>query len=360
MGSSGDPTPSVEIFKQLALTCEEIEVAVRSGQNVDIEAYVARFPSEYQELIRPELQEVLAELRVPSGLRASYQPDGGYEALHEYSVLDQIAQGGMGRILVAWDEKFSRQVALKEIQPDSADDQRYQKRFLQESLITARLEHPGILPIYSLGVNSDDQPFYTMRLVSGENSKTLTQAIKELHQHSLDKSAWALLRRRLLRQLIDVCNTVAYAHSQGVCHRDLKPANILIGPFGETLVVDWGLAKFYKDPNPLPKSRGAGLFKKSSDASIDDSSSPPLSRTHSDGAGTRGYVAPECYREEPIVDWPRLDVYSLGAILYCILTGQSPGGESKTSSVEKLGKYPFPTPRRINPDVPKALGKKYL
>lgn len=93
MGSSSDPTPSVEIFKQLALTCEEIEVAVRSGQNVDLEAYVARFPSEYQELIRPELQEVLEELRVPSALRASYQPDGGYEALHEYSVLDQIAQG---------------------------------------------------------------------------------------------------------------------------------------------------------------------------------------------------------------------------------------------------------------------------
>jgi tetratricopeptide (TPR) repeat protein len=194
-----------------------------------------------------------------------------------------------------------------------------------------------------------------MQLVSGQNAKTLTQAIRELHENSLDMQSATLLRRQLLGRLIDVCNTVAYAHSQGVCHRDLKPANILIGPFGETLVVDWGLAKFYKDPNPIPKSRGAGLFKKSSDASIDDSSSPPLSRTHSDGVGTRGYVAPECYREEPIVDWPRLDVYSLGAILYCILTGQSPGGESKTSSVAKISKYQFPTPRRINPDVPKAL-----
>ncbi|MFM7976548.1 MAG: protein kinase domain-containing protein, partial [Pirellula sp.] len=241
MGSSDDPTPSVEIFKQLALTCEEIEVAVRSGQNVDLETYVASFPLEYQDLIRPELEEVLAELRVPTGKKTSYPPDAGYEALHEYSVLDQIAQGGMGRVLIAWDERFSRQVALKEIHPHSADDQRYRKRFLQESLITARLEHPGILPIYSLGVNSDDQPFYTMRLVSGQNAKTLRQAIRELHENSLDISldmqSATLLRRQLLGRLIDVCNTVAYAHSQGVCHRDLKPANILLGPFGETLVV---------------------------------------------------------------------------------------------------------------------------
>ena len=168
MGSSDDPTPSVDIFKQLALTCEEIEVAVRSGQNVDLDTYVASFPLEYQDLIRPELEEVLAELRVPTGKKTSYPPDADYEALHEYSVLDQIAQGGMGRVLIAWDESFSRQVALKEIHPHSADDQRYQKRFLQESLITARLEHPGILPIYSLGVNSDDQPLHHAACIGTE------------------------------------------------------------------------------------------------------------------------------------------------------------------------------------------------
>ncbi|MFY7892771.1 MAG: hypothetical protein ACOVOJ_08770, partial [Pirellula sp.] len=111
MGLSDDPPPSVEIFKQLALTCEQIEAAVRSGQNVDLETYVASFPAEYQDIVRPELEDVLAELRIPIGKTISRDPDSGYEALHEYSVLDQLAQGGMGRVLVALDENFSRQVA---------------------------------------------------------------------------------------------------------------------------------------------------------------------------------------------------------------------------------------------------------
>ena len=351
----------IEIIKRFAATCDALEDAVRAGQGFDIEEMLLDFPIPYRDKYRSELIGIVEELKGSRDSKKSDRSEGTiYDSKCQYTEVAPLAQGGMGRVLVALDENFSRQVALKVIQPDSADDERYQKRFLQESLITARLEHPGILPIYSLGVNSDDQPFYTMRLVSGETAKTLTQAIKELHREAIDKQASNLLRRQLLRRLIDVCNTVAYAHSQGVCHRDLKPANILIGPFGETLVVDWGLAKFFKDPKSLPKPKAAGLFTKHSDASTEKSSSPPLSRTHSDGVGTRGYVAPESYRSESIVDWPRLDVYSLGAILYCILTSKSPGSESSGSLGERSGSYKLQRPRQIVRDIPKALEAVYL
>lgn len=346
----------IEVIKRFAATCDALEDAVREGQAYDIEEMLLYFPIAYRDKYRSELVGIVEELKCS---RDSKKPDRSegtiYDSTCHYTEVAPLAQGGMGRVLVAWDENFSRPVALKVIQPDSADDELYQKRFLQESLITARLEHPGILPIYSLGVNSDDQPFYTMRLISGENAKTLTQAIQELHCETIDKQASNLLRRQLLRRLIDVCNTVAYAHSQGVCHRDLNPTNILIGPFGETLVVDWGLAKFFKDPKSLPTPKTAWLSSKTTDASTGKSSSPPLSRTHSYGVGTRGYVAPESYRSESIVDWPRLDVYSLGAILYCILTSKSPGSESSGSLRERSGSYNLPTPQQLDRDIPKGL-----
>ena len=368
MTGSDDATPSVAIFKQLALSCEAIEIAVRAGQKVDVEVYVAEFPVAYQDLVRPELEEVLAELLVTGEKHQLHPPDSRYEALHGYSAVQLLAHGGMGRISVVWDEAFSRQVALKEIHPDRADDERYQKRFLQESLITARLEHPGILPIYSSGANSDDQPFYTMRLVTGENAKTLAQAIQELHQQGLETHASSLLYRQLLRRVIDVCNTISYAHSQGVCHRDLKPANILIGPFSETLVVDWGLAKNYHDALTLTKSEVVQLGSLGNNDEIDgNSKGAPSSRTQSDGVGTRGFVAPESYRQESIIDWPRLDVYSLGAILYCVLTGQSPGSDSSHASGKVSKKRgvedsdqardysQIVRPRRLKPSVSKAL-----
>lgn len=149
--------------------------------------------------------------------------------------------------------------------------------FLQESLVTARLEHPGILPIYNRGINSQERPFFTMRLVAGGNAKTLHQAIEEFDRTDPKSNDYQSNLRNLLRRLIDVCNTVAYAHSQGVCHRDLKPANILIGPFGETLVVDWGLAKTFqlngKSSNPNPESNANDSVNTQTGSPIE--SSPP-------------------------------------------------------------------------------------
>ena len=148
-----------------------------------------------------------------------------------------------------------------------------------------------------------------MRLVEGKDSKSLSQAIRDLHTELPGSEDYEVRLRQLLRRLVDVCNTVAYAHSKGVCHRDLKPKNILLGPFGETLVMDWGLAKVFHNQD-------------SSNSLADDrtfSPSSPTSSERSGALGTFGYTAPEIYGSEPIVHWPQVDVYSLGAILLRIL-----------------------------------------
>ena len=134
-------------------------------------------------------------------------------------------------------------MALKEIHDFHADRPDSRARFIREAEITGRLEHPGIVPVYGMGRNSDGRPFYAMRLIRGD---TLGDAIRRYHRHEPPASApveRALELRRLLGHFVTVCNTIAYAHSQGVLHRDLKPGNILLGPFGQTVVVDWGLAK---------------------------------------------------------------------------------------------------------------------
>lgn len=332
MDHSNESLPNVEIFKQLADSCEAIEVAFRSGQSLDIETLVAAFPAQFQHMVRTELHGVLFELESPDSASPLEDNDCTYDVFNDYTVVEPLAQGGMGQVSVAWDEELSRRVALKEIHPSSADDARYQRRFLQESIITARLEHPGILPIYSRGVNSDERPFYTMRLVAGGKAKTLDQAIQDFQSTksnlASDHASVVKAFRDLLGRLIDVCNTVGYAHSQGICHRDLKPANILIGPFGETLVVDWGLAKVFQGSDRFPSEPSVGRS--------------PMRDSVTEGIGTRGFVAPESFGQATIADWPRLDVYSLGAILYCILTNSAP--EEKQ-----------PSPRGIEPDVPKAL-----
>ena len=169
------------------------------------------------------------------------------------------ARGGIGMVFVALDSELHREVALKQIQPQHADDPDSRARFLIEAEVTGRLEHPGIVPVYGLGTNDQGRPFYAMRFVRGQSLK---EAIDSFHQAdsrgpAATRPSARLALRQLLRRFIDVCNAIAYAHSRGVIHRDLKPANILLGPYGETLVVDWGLAKVVgrDDPTPRPTAR---------------------------------------------------------------------------------------------------------
>ena len=161
-----------------------------------------------------------------------------------YRVIRPHARGGLGEVFLALDPELDRQVALKELQSFHADDPVSQSRFLREARVTGRLEHPGIVPVYGLGRHADGRPYYAMRLIEGE---TLKQAIERFHgkqgRAARNPASETWLSAGCLRRFIDACNAVAYAHSRGVVHRDMKPENIMLGRFGETLVVDWGVAK---------------------------------------------------------------------------------------------------------------------
>ncbi|MHB1560258.1 MAG: serine/threonine-protein kinase, partial [Isosphaeraceae bacterium] len=167
--------------------------------------------------------------------------------LDRFQIVRRHARGGLGEVFVAVDPELERRVALKELRDHHAHDPMSQARFLLEARLTGRLEHPGIVPVYGLGRYPDGRPYYAMRFIEGE---TLGLAIERFHRGEdapRDPARREIAFRRLLRSLIDACNAVAYAHSRGVIHRDLKPDNIMLGRFGETLVVDWGLAKMSAD-----------------------------------------------------------------------------------------------------------------
>jgi serine/threonine-protein kinase len=174
-----------------------------------------------------------------------------------FRILRSHAKGGLGEVFVAKDTELSREVALKEIQTKFADDESSRLRFLLEAEVTGGLEHPGIVPVYGLGRYEDGRPFYAMRFIKGDSlqaaadrfhvrakSNTTTgegEKRGDSPSHAVDFIG--LEFRKLLGRFVDVCQAIEYAHSRGVLHRDLKPGNVMLGKYGETLVVDWGLAK---------------------------------------------------------------------------------------------------------------------
>ena len=158
-----------------------------------------------------------------------------------FRILRPHARGGLGQVYVAYDEELNREVALKEIQGKHAAATETRTRFVLEAEITGGLEHPGIVPVYGLGQYDDGRPFYAMRFIKGDSLKDV---ISKYHDDSRrDPNERTLELRNLLGRLIDVCQAMQYAHARGILHRDLKPGNIMLGKYGETLVVDWGLAK---------------------------------------------------------------------------------------------------------------------
>ena len=177
-----------------------------------------------------------------------------------FRLLRPHARGGLGAVFVALDAELNREVALKQILDHHADDPTSRQRFLIEAEITGGLEHPGIVPVYGLGTYGSGRPYYAMRFIKGDSLK---EAIGLFHGEDTRKGGpgqRSLELRRLLGRFIDVCNAIEYAHSRGVLHRDIKPANIIVGKYGETLVVDWGLAKSLGrvEPGSAPEERTLG------------------------------------------------------------------------------------------------------
>ena len=174
---------------------------------------------------------------------ASYSVGSATSDGQRFRVLRPHARGGLGAVFVALDTELHREVALKQILDHHADDPTSRQRFLVEAEITGGLEHPGIVPVYGLGTYGDGRPYYAMRFIRGDSLK---EAMEHFHADAAlktDPGRRSLELRKLLRRFLDVCNAIDYAHSRGVLHRDIKPANVIVGRHGETLVVDWGLAK---------------------------------------------------------------------------------------------------------------------
>jgi WD40 repeat protein/serine/threonine protein kinase len=269
-----------------------------------------------------------------------------------FQVLRTYAEGGVGLVSVALDTELHREVALKGIRPELADDPRNRARFLQEAEITGRLEHPGVVPIYGLGADVMGRPFYAMRLVHGESLK---DAIEQFHGDARRASRpapdRALELRRLLTRFVTVCEVVAYAHSRGVIHRDLKPANILLGPYGETLVVDWGLAKAIGGDGPQAvESADVPVRPQSAPA---NGGSVTLAGTV---VGTPAYMSPEQAEGSVESSGPASDVYSLGATLYHLLVGRPPFWDSDPETIlGRVRRGELTPPRSANPAISPSL-----
>jgi serine/threonine-protein kinase len=269
----------------------------------------------------------------------SHLPEG-----HARYTLSRLhATGGIGRVWLAHDHRVGRDVALKELRPERAGNPVAWVRFLKEAQITGQLEHPGIVPIYEVGQRPDEEaPFYTMRFVRG---RTLAEAVAAFHQKRARGEAAPLELRELLTSFVGVCNAVAYAHSRGVLHRDLKPHNVVLGDYGEVMVLDWGLAKLVDqtevpdDPTPAvaPKEDGEATMQ-------------------GQVLGTPGYMAPEQAAGRLDRLSPATDVYGLGAMLYEVLTGKAPFAGSESTAVLRKVIHQTPArPRALVPTAPAAL-----
>jgi eukaryotic-like serine/threonine-protein kinase len=239
-----------------------------------------------------------------------------------FELVEKIGQGGMGTVFLAQDRKLQRSMAIKVLNSASQNPQA-KARMVMEARIVAGLEHPSIVPVHDCGELPDGRFFYAMKLVRGKRLDAALEAATPLPE-----------RLRLFQR---ICDGVAFAHANGVIHRDLKPQNIMIGPFGEVLVMDWGIAKEVGDqrqPSGTDLPDGTGHL--------------PGHTVDGTVLGTPGYMAPEQAR--PVANLAideRVDVYSLGAILDFLLTGLAPVNDQHSGTVTQ--------PRQLKRSIPRPL-----
>ena len=336
----GSPEQSLAALSSVGSACEALQSI--GDPNLGATLLHLRPPA--------EPRDALEQTTAPSNSARAPNSDNR-DAPRRFRVIRPHAKGGMGEVFVANDEELNREVALKEIQPKFSENADSRSRFRLEAEITGNLEHPGIVPVYGLGQYSDGRPFYAMRFIRGDSLK---EAIESFHkrfalssgQRMTDSDA-SLELRKLLGRFVDVCNAIEYAHSRGVLHRDLKPGNVVLGKYGETLVVDWGLAKALGKTDHLDASMAPVT------PSGDSGSVPTLVGS---AIGTPAYMSPEQAAGRVSELGPATDIYSLGASLYHLLTGQPPvKGKSLSEILQLVQSGRFPTPRQVRSDVSLAL-----
>jgi tRNA A-37 threonylcarbamoyl transferase component Bud32 len=339
----------------LDLIAAEFALRRRSEPELSAQEYIKRFPSLATELagrLREQLAHDQSLASTINETKASPAPEAGAlptgtQPGPRYRAFRFHAKGALGEVHVAEDGELHREVAVKRIQPRYAHDEDARQRFLREAEITARLEHSGVVPVYGLVHDADGQPTYAMRFIQGE---TLQDAIERFHgadKPGRDPAERNLEFRQLLSRFIAVCNTVAYAHSRGIIHRDLKPANIMIGKYGETLVVDWGLAK------PVERDETA---KAGGEKTLMPSSASDGTGTHQDALiGTPAFMSPEQAARQADRVGPASDIYCLGATLYVLLTGKAAFEGDVFEILLAVQRGDFPRPRQRKREVPPAL-----
>ncbi len=302
--------------------CEELH---RAGRESDVAALCAGFPELAGELLRRIMGldhlDSLMSICEPGTLPTDSTGDAGAScpgspvvpalvpAVVAFGGLRFHARGGQSEVYEGFDESLGRPVAIKLLGRHRSEFAEGHRRFDDEVEITSRLEHPGIAPVYCRGKTADGRPYYAMQFIRGE---TFHDAIDRFHAADgpeRDPGSRGLALRQLLVRLQGACNTVAFAHSRGVLHRDLKPRNILLGEFGETIVVDWGLGK-QLDPDPAWTTSEPGRNGHEGHTLPDEA------------MGSPGYLSPEQAAGDLERIGARSDVYSLGAILYILLTGR--------------------------------------
>lgn len=376
---------------------DEWEIQNAAGHTVDIAELCQSRPdleSQFRERLDAFLQmdRLLRRQEHREHLAVTCEADRGdavtagmVSVTGSYEIVREHARGGLGEVYVARDCTLGRTVALKKIRGDRPVDDPHRRRFLREAEITARLDHPGIVPVLNLATDADGNPCYSMKFVDGESlSETASRLHREFQQKVAQGTAgsnWFTMNllRPLVSRLITVCNTIAYAHSRGIIHRDIKPANIMLGAFGATYVVDWGLALYAAETSPsltdrsevpqypagecscvLPaavhgESADTGALTSWDTADDDQLWNETLTKTGT-VVGTPAYMSPE----QTLTDGTRAtvlsDVYGLGATLYFVLAGRPPiEGQGDVKWLQQLRCGAIPNARSHQRAIPVAL-----
>lgn len=320
-------------------------------------------------------------------------PEGVPQGITRYKNLNELGRGGWGFVVQAHDAQLDRQVAVKRINGDIAGNSDISSRFLHEAKVTSQLQHPGIVPVHELGVAEDGAPYYVMKLLEGKTFRELINGVHRAKEKPLGGFSVELLNR-----FVDVCNAVGYAHERRIVHRDLKPSNIMVGNFGETIVVDWGLAKRLDsetDPvmesdeqtlpvasyansgtlftevdeeDPLPDEvtldggsrmtpAGSHIDSGTGDLPLGGTTAPDGTNTRYGAVlGTPSYMSPEQSEGRLEAIAPATDIYALGVILYEVLTGKNPfrSGDVQTT-LKRVKKGEYKPARAVNKQVPRPL-----